>query len=122
MATSESPSLEEAGVGYRGGPAGGSSYNSLEETPLLRGKNDRGGRYGSLDDALDSVGVGAFHIVLVLVCGWAIASDSVEIQCISFVTPQLDSSSSQNQVGRGSVYKQTHAYTRTHRHTQISIH
>ena len=40
--------------------------------------------------ALESVGVGLFHVILIVVAGWALASDSVEVQCISFVTPQLD--------------------------------
>ena len=42
------------------------------------------------DVAVESVGVGLFHVILILVAGWALASDSVEVQCISFVTPQLD--------------------------------
>ena len=44
----------------------------------------------TFDDALESTGVGLFHCILVLVAGWALASDSVEVQCISFVTPLLD--------------------------------
>ena len=42
------------------------------------------------DSALESVGLGFFHVILITVTGWALASDSVEVQCISFVTPQLD--------------------------------
>lgn len=53
-----------------------------EKTPLL-------GKLSNLDEALDSTGVGFFHLLLILVAGWALASDSVEVQCISFVTPQL---------------------------------
>lgn len=64
-----------------------------EDTPLL-GEVSEGDaqnvKYLSFDDALEGVGVGLFHVVLLLVSGWALASDSVEIQCISFVTPQLD--------------------------------
>ena len=78
-------------VSFRGGSAE-PNFSSLEEAPLLRGSKTRGGKYDSLDEALDGIGVGVFHILLILACGWAIASDSVEIQCISFVTPQLDSS------------------------------
>ena len=44
----------------------------------------------TFDGALESTGVGLFHCILVLVAGWALASDSVEVQCISFVTPLLD--------------------------------
>ena len=57
----------------------------VEETqPLLEKKGIK-----SFDEALDSTGVGFFHVLLILVSGWALASDSVEVQCISFVTPQL---------------------------------
>lgn len=44
----------------------------------------------SLEDVLERIGVGFFHFLLILVAGWALASDSVEVQCISFVTPKLD--------------------------------
>ena len=44
----------------------------------------------TFDEAIDLTGVGLFHCILVLVAGWALASDSVEVQCISFVTPLLD--------------------------------
>ena len=50
----------------------------------------RKSRPETFDEALESTGVGLFHCVLVLVAGWALASDSVEVQCISFVTPLLD--------------------------------
>jgi VNT family MFS transporter (synaptic vesicle glycoprotein 2) len=88
-------------VDYRGS---GKTQTSLEETPLLPGNTSRPPekKYSSaeeaFDEALSRVPVGAFHLVLIAVCGWAIASDSVEIQCISFVTPQLDSSN-YNQTG-----------------------
>lgn len=43
-----------------------------------------------LDAILENkVGVGFFHVLLTVVTGWALASDSVEVQCISFVTPKL---------------------------------
>lgn len=61
--------------------------NSDEKQPLIRKKQEK--KVLSLDEALDSPGVGLFHILLILVAGWALASDSVEVQCISFVTPQL---------------------------------
>ena len=89
----------ESGVDFCGSSPKGSYGSTSEETPLLR-HGSRSENYRSFDEALDGVGVGVFHLVLVLVCGWAIASDSVEIQCISFVTPQLDSSNNKaNQVG-----------------------
>ena len=74
----------------------------LEERRPLLGEEERDGRgrakrcspEEAFDQALSRVPVGVFHLVLVGVCGWAIASDSVEIQCISFVSPQLDSNKS----------------------------
>ena len=40
-----------------------------------------------LSATLDSIGYGFFHFILLLVSGWALASDSVEILCISFISP-----------------------------------
>jgi len=61
------------------------SYSYSEKAPLV----EKSERLLNFDNALDSTGVGFFHFILVLVAGWALASDSVEVQCISFVTPQL---------------------------------
>lgn len=38
------------------------------------------------EDAIASTGIGNFHYLLVCICGWALASDSVEIQvyCMIF--------------------------------------
>ena len=40
-----------------------------------------------LSGTLDSIGYGFFHFILLVVAGWALASDSVEILCISFISP-----------------------------------
>jgi len=65
-----------------------SKFSASEESPLLRSpKNKR----LNIEEALDEVGVGFFHFILILVTGWALASDSVEVLCISFVSPQLTS-------------------------------
>ena len=63
-----------------------------EKTPLLDAEDVSCGlkRAKTFEEALDKVGVGFFHIILIIVAGCALASDSVEVQCISFVTPQLD--------------------------------
>ena len=37
--------------------------------------------------SLEDAGYGLFHVILTVVCGWALASDSVEILCISFAIP-----------------------------------
>ena len=60
-----------------------------EDTPLL--SSTRKGK--TIDEALDEVGIGFFHIILILVSGWALASDSVEVLCIGFVSPQLSDNS-----------------------------
>ena len=39
------------------------------------------------DSALDLAGYGRFHYWLAFICGWANASDAVEILCISFLLP-----------------------------------
>ena len=69
-----------------------SSSRSAETSPLLVVSTEVKDPHPSdrrFEDALVGVGVGFFHVVLVFVAGWALASDSVEVQCISFVTPQL---------------------------------
>ena len=77
-----------------------SSSSAVNEvSPLLvRTYTDEEGKNGEessprgklLDELLDKAGYGFFHVLLVLVAGWALASDSVEVQCISFVAPVLD--------------------------------
>jgi len=43
-----------------------------------------------LSPTLDSIGYGLFHVILTLVSGWALASDSVEVLCISFISPAAE--------------------------------
>ena len=40
--------------------------------------------------AIDAAGYGSFHWWLLFVCGWANASDAVEILCISFLLPSAE--------------------------------
>ena len=42
------------------------------------------------ETALGLTGYGVFHYWLMLVCGWANASDAVEILCISFLLPSAE--------------------------------
>jgi len=42
------------------------------------------------DTAIDKAGYGKFHYWLLWVCGWANASDAVEILCISFLLPSAE--------------------------------
>ncbi|XP_035859494.1 synaptic vesicle glycoprotein 2B [Sander lucioperca] len=39
------------------------------------------------EEAVDIAGFGLFHWLLLVVCGWANASDAVEILCVSFLLP-----------------------------------
>ena len=40
-----------------------------------------------LSKVFDSVGYGLFHVILTIVCGLALASDWIEILCVSFIIP-----------------------------------
>ncbi|XP_070687175.1 synaptic vesicle glycoprotein 2C [Pempheris klunzingeri] len=39
------------------------------------------------EEAVEEAGFGLFHWLLLVVCGWANASDAVEILCVSFILP-----------------------------------
>lgn len=41
----------------------------------------------TFEEAVEEAGFGLFHWLLLLVCGWANASDAVEILCVSFLLP-----------------------------------
>ncbi|XP_037308228.2 synaptic vesicle glycoprotein 2B [Pungitius pungitius] len=41
----------------------------------------------TFEEAVEETGFGWFHWLLLLVCGWANASDAVEILCVSFLLP-----------------------------------
>ncbi|XP_055078234.1 synaptic vesicle glycoprotein 2B isoform X2 [Periophthalmus magnuspinnatus] len=41
----------------------------------------------TFEEAVDEAGFGLFHWLLLVVCGWANASDAVEIMCVSFLLP-----------------------------------
>jgi len=71
------------------------SYNLLtqdssgDELPILR-RSDEGSpsrKSADYETAISSAGFGRFHYWLLFVCGWANASDAVEILCISFILP-----------------------------------
>ncbi|XP_036432452.1 synaptic vesicle glycoprotein 2C [Colossoma macropomum] len=51
--------------------------------------DDRSGDQPKLnyEEAVEEAGFGLFHGLLLLVCGWANASDAVEILCVSFLLP-----------------------------------
>ncbi|XP_067446523.1 synaptic vesicle glycoprotein 2B [Thunnus thynnus] len=41
----------------------------------------------TFEEAVEEAGFGLFHWLLLLVCGWANASDAIEILCVSFLLP-----------------------------------
>lgn len=85
-----------------------------EDSPLL---NKRPASSNSeIDEALDRVGLGFFHVILIIVTGWALASDSVEVLCIGFVSPQL----SDIRTNPDLALKPTSVRTRTHTHRSTS--
>uniref|UniRef100_A0A1A7WVG3 Major facilitator superfamily (MFS) profile domain-containing protein n=1 Tax=Iconisemion striatum TaxID=60296 RepID=A0A1A7WVG3_9TELE len=52
--------------------------------------DESGGSAGkalTYEEAVEQTGFGLFHWLLLLVCGWANASDAVEILCVSFLLP-----------------------------------
>ena len=65
-----------------------------QETRILlasQGSDDEEADAGcDYDTALARTGYGRFHYLLMLVCGWANASDAVEILCISFLLPSAE--------------------------------
>lgn len=62
-----------------------------ESEPLIRKPKEQG-PVKSLEDALDSPGVGLFHLLLLLIAGCAHVSNSMAVQGVSFVTPLLNDS------------------------------
>ena len=69
--------------------------NRTEEKILLgsNGSNDSdddSDEEGDYERAVAATGYGRFHYALLLVCGWANASDAIEIICISFLLPSAE--------------------------------
>jgi len=58
-----------------------------DETSGRPGEGSPNRKSADYETAISSAGFGKFHYWLLFVCGWANASDAVEILCISFVLP-----------------------------------
>lgn len=41
----------------------------------------------SYEDAIEATGSGRYHIMLLLICGWAVSSDAIETLSLSFILP-----------------------------------
>jgi len=89
---------EMAGKLRRGGRGQSSSPSNLSESwnlliqdtsedELRRSEDGSGRKDVDYETAISNAGFGRFHYWLLFVCGWANASDAVEILCISFVLP-----------------------------------
>ncbi|CAL8359050.1 unnamed protein product [Lota lota] len=61
----------------------------LYTSPHIPSHDDQGSALRRLTygEAVEETGFGVFHGLLLLVCGWANASDAVEILCVSFLLP-----------------------------------
>jgi len=55
----------------------------------------------SYEALLNHIGFGKFHVLLLLVCGWANASDAVEILCVSFILPSAECELQLSAEGKG---------------------
>ena len=44
-------------------------------------------RKSTFEDAVSATGYGIFHVRLLLLCGWAVSSDAIEILSVSFILP-----------------------------------
>jgi len=69
----------------------GREENERESTKLLLKdfESDDEDRH-DFESALELAGYGRFHYWLAFICGWANASDAVEILCISFLLPSAE--------------------------------
>ncbi|XP_010766737.1 synaptic vesicle glycoprotein 2C [Notothenia coriiceps] len=54
---------------------------------LPRDAGESSERRLTYEEAVEEAGFGLFHWLLLVVCGWANASDAVEILCVSFLLP-----------------------------------
>lgn len=55
------------------------------------------------EDAIDRTGYGCFHYFILLLCGWCITSDSIEILSISFVLPPAGCDLNLTNIQKGTV-------------------
>jgi len=67
----------------------GREENERESTKLLLKDFESDDRH-DFESALELAGYGRFHYWLAFICGWANASDAVEILCISFLLPSAE--------------------------------
>ena len=72
---------KQLGVTYSSDGQYGNSEGNSQNRPEGLDLTDQVDNEGELfERAITAAGMGPFHVILLLVCGWALASDSVEIQ------------------------------------------
>ncbi|XP_072349159.1 synaptic vesicle glycoprotein 2C isoform X2 [Scyliorhinus torazame] len=72
-------------VGDIGGQACGTQPGEIfEQKKAGRGSHQVAATF---EEAVEETGFGTFHAVLLVICGWANASDAIEILCVSFLLP-----------------------------------
>lgn len=80
----------------------GISSGFSADTPLIADSASNGDREEkAYETLLNHVGFGKFQILLLLVCGWANASDAVEILCVSFILPSAECELKLSAEGKG---------------------
>ncbi|CAL8260736.1 unnamed protein product [Merluccius merluccius] len=77
------------GAGDPEGPDSDEGEVTLYKSPAVPSDDGQEGapRRRTYEEAVEEAGFGVFHMLLLLVCGWANASDAVEILCVSFLLP-----------------------------------
>ncbi len=59
-------------------------------TSLSADEWDSGDSSSDYESAISAAGYGRFHYWFLFVCGWANASDAVEVLCVSFLLPAAE--------------------------------
>lgn len=62
----------------------------METKLLLKNINSDSEDEAEFEDALEECGYGRFHYILLFICGWANASDAIEIIAVSFLLPSAE--------------------------------
>ena len=65
----------------------GALVDDEEDPRTVSGESGTSPRNYSYEEAISRTGYGCFHYKLLLLCGWAVSSDAVEILGISFILP-----------------------------------
>lgn len=67
-----------------------SEFREIDERELLLSEENTDGNNDepvTYEHALKIIGYGKFHIILLVLCGWAVSSDAIEVLSVSFMLP-----------------------------------